>query len=245
MSWWNSIHDLTGDISKGAEAVGKVGKNVGHAIAPVVKNPLVDAALAAGGQLIGIPAPLTYGGLQAAGTAMTPGQNIGGALKAGAIGGGEAYLGGKVLGMLPGMPGGGGGGAAPPASPDLMAAGDLMNAGPLPGATDMGAGGMAGIPAGGAPAGPTAPSGGGIPWGTIGQDALKYGLPALQAVNAATLGKKATDYAKNALGTQTALFNSTAPLRNAGITNLTNLTQGNPWAKGSAAPPAQPVSRWG
>ena len=25
MSWWNSIHDLTGDISKGAEAVGKVG----------------------------------------------------------------------------------------------------------------------------------------------------------------------------------------------------------------------------
>lgn len=95
MAWYNSLKDLTGDIGKGATAVG-------HTVGSVASNPWVEAGLGAltGGATI----PLLAGGL---GGLLKPGGNLGGAATGALKGGLAGYGGSKIPGILGGFNTGG------------------------------------------------------------------------------------------------------------------------------------------
>lgn len=72
--------------------------SLGHGVGKVLDNKLVKGGLAAGGQLLGIPAPATYAALGAAGGALKPG----GGLKGAVHDAGHGVLQGTAVGALTG-----------------------------------------------------------------------------------------------------------------------------------------------
>jgi hypothetical protein len=209
-----------------------------------VIKPVAELGAGALGFLAGGPAGAAAAG-GAAGAAFggfdRPGQSgVGFDVGKGVTGG----LGGVGLGMVGGAGASalGAGGSSMPTTSDF---GNVANAGvhntymppfPVEGLTGAAAGMGAGSTPGGAGAnGSGAPSAGGGGW----QDILKglagkagsfvtgnNGLNALgiaQGVNAANLSKQSTDYAKSALASATGAYDAKAPLRAAGISNMTNV----------------------
>ncbi len=215
MAWYNSLKDLTGDIGKGATAVG-------HAVGSVASNPLVEGGL---GLLTGGLAVPVLAGL--GGGLLKPGGNLG----RGLVGGAEGLAAGKLGNALGGLTGlGAGGGAAGSAG-----AGGL-------GGIAQALGGAAGAGQSGALGGDLGSLLGGL-GGWLGGNGGKNALGAAQAVNQALLQRQANQYATNAMGDVNAQWNAQAPLRAQAFAAIPQAINANPFSRVPTPAPgmAQPV----
>jgi len=211
-------------LSQALGGIGHAATEVGHAVGGALNNPLVDTVLAAGGQALGMPMPITMAALKGLGGAIAPGGNLGTALGQGAIGLGEGALAGGVGGLL-----GGGAGGAAQAVPGAASAG---SSGGLTGLIN-GIPGLGGLAQGLEKSAPSLLGNlGSFLTGNGGMNALGIA----QGLNAANLQKTANNYATDALGTENALWNSQAPMRAQALAQLPGAINANPFSRGMGTP---------
>lgn len=229
MAWYNSLKDLTGDVSKGAQAVGSGVKTVGHAIGDAQNNKWVKAAEAAGLAATGIGAPeaaLLMGGAGLVGGAIRSGGGLKGAITeggqgaltgaaAGLAGSGIRQIGSKIasMGAQKMLPGATSGGATIPGTDIPVPDGGTTASGPGLGGA-LSSVGSALLPKN---------ADGSINWAKAAQLGLTVGA----GVEGIQNSNKASALQKQALDAATGDYNLRAPLRTAAYAALANPVKAN------------------
>lgn len=233
---WRAGYSQVGFFSGIGHVLGNVGTAIkkatvdtGHAIGTVASNPVVQGLTAAGLAATGVGAPAAAAILAAqkgGGALLRPGGNIGDAATGAATGAITGYGVGKAGGLLRTALGGAQGAGA------LSPTGGIADASTSTGMPpDDGGGGVLGAlrgaggflkdhlgqVVGGAQ---QALGGGGSSSGIGGLSPATLAMLGLQTANAASLGKKANDFADNAWNLAKSSYDERAPLRTTALAGL-------------------------
>jgi len=208
--------------------LGKIGQNVKVSVGKALENPMVDAAL----QMIpgvGPAVSALAGGLGTAFDTSGGSRSLGDILKGGATG----FAAGKVGSFLPDI--GGLSGVGSDINSGLGGINGLVTK--IPGVSGLGDA-IGKIPGGISTIGKALAGGSG--GGTLGGlTPLDIALGGAQAINAASLQKKANDLTNSAKNYATNAYDANAPLRDAGRSGMLNAASYNPYSK---APGSAPVN---